>query len=91
MRDERSKKQDKVKNINKEQSRGRWMAPGSGIGATLGILFGNFILGPAMGSQTTGFVLGMSMGPMSLACQWGRSWSGFRFIVKFKAEPWNCR
>jgi len=53
---------NEVEDMNKEQSRGKWMAPGIGVGATLGILFGNFVLGPAMGSQTTGFVIGMSMG-----------------------------
>lgn len=51
-----------VKAGKNEQPPGRWMAPGIGIGATLGILFGSFILGPAMGSHTIGLVLGMSMG-----------------------------
>lgn len=53
---------NEVKEANIEQFRGRWMAPGIGIGATLGIFFGNFILGPALGSQSTGFIIGMSMG-----------------------------
>ena len=51
-----------VKSTKREQPRGRWMAPGIGAGATLGILFGNFVLGPVMDSQATGYVLGMSMG-----------------------------
>ncbi len=51
-----------VKETNKDKSRGKWMAPGIGIGATLGIFFGNFVLGPAIGSQSTGFIIGMSMG-----------------------------
>ncbi len=37
---------NEVEDMNKEQSRGKWMAPGIGVGATLGILFGNFVLGP---------------------------------------------
>lgn len=49
-------------NVRKKPIQGRWMAPGIGIGATLGILFGNFVLSPLIGSNTTGFVLGMSMG-----------------------------
>ncbi|RPJ79561.1 MAG: hypothetical protein EHM20_01040 [Alphaproteobacteria bacterium] len=61
MKETKNKKND-LKGMNKEQSRGRWMAPGIGIGATLGIFFGNFVLGPALGSQTTGFIIGMSMG-----------------------------
>ncbi|MHC1757590.1 MAG: hypothetical protein AB9861_19575 [Methanosarcina sp.] len=51
-----------VKAEKKEQSPGRWMPAGIGVGATLGILFGSFVLGPATGSQVTGLVLGMSMG-----------------------------
>jgi hypothetical protein len=53
---------DELKKTNQDQSRGKWMAPGIGIGATLGIFFGNFVLGPAIGSQSTGFIIGMSMG-----------------------------
>lgn len=48
--------------IKTGQPPGRWMAPGIGVGAALGILFGNFILGPVVSSQTTGYILGMSMG-----------------------------
>jgi hypothetical protein len=60
---ERSKNlTNKVRGANIEQSRGRWMAPGIGIGAALGIFFGNYILGPALGSQSTGSIIGMSMG-----------------------------
>jgi hypothetical protein len=51
-----------VKDTNKDQSLGRWMAPGIGIGAFMGIFFGNFVLGPAIGSHSTGFIIGMSMG-----------------------------
>jgi len=51
-----------VKGVKTEQLRGKWMAPGIGAGAALGILFGSLVLGPAMGSQSTGFILGMSMG-----------------------------
>lgn len=51
-----------IKGTKTEQPRGRWMAPGIGAGAAFGILFGNFVLGPALGSQTTGYILGMSMG-----------------------------
>lgn len=53
---------DEAKAGKKEQSQGRWMPAGIGVGATVGILFGNFLLGPAMGSQAIGSVLGMSMG-----------------------------
>lgn len=48
--------------IKTGQPPGRWMAPGIGVGAALGILFGNFILGPVVSYQTTGYILGMSMG-----------------------------
>lgn len=51
-----------VKAGKKEQPPGKWMAPGTGAGAALGILYGGLVLGPAMGSQTIGLVLGMSMG-----------------------------
>lgn len=51
-----------VKAGRREQQPGRWMAPGTGAGAALGILYGSYVLGPAMGSQTVGVVLGMSMG-----------------------------
>ncbi len=59
---ETKNKENGVKGMKTEQLRGRWMAPGIGAGAALGILFGNLVLGPAIGSQTTGFILGMSMG-----------------------------
>ncbi|RXA16926.1 hypothetical protein EQO05_13075 [Methanosarcina sp. MSH10X1] len=61
MNEARSRK-DGVKGERAEQPRGRWMAPGIGAGAVLGILFGSFVLGPAMDSQTTGYILGMSIG-----------------------------
>ncbi|AAM29801.1 hypothetical protein MM_0105 [Methanosarcina mazei Go1] len=38
------------------------MPAGIGAGATVGILFGNFILAPSMSSQVMGLVLGMLMG-----------------------------
>lgn len=53
---------DSVQGTKTEPPRGKWMATGIGVGATLGIIFGSFFLGPAMGSQTTGYILGMSMG-----------------------------
>jgi hypothetical protein len=43
--------------MKKEQPNGKWIAPE--IGTTLGILFGNFVLGSLLGSHTTGFVLGI--------------------------------
>lgn len=33
------------------QPPGRWMAPGIGVGAAMGILLGNLIPGPLVGSQ----------------------------------------
>lgn len=51
-----------VQGMKAEQPRGKWMATGIGVGAALGILFGGFVLGPAIGSQTTGYILGMPMG-----------------------------
>lgn len=51
-----------VKSGKKEQSPGRWIPAGIGAGATVGILFGNFILAPSMSSQVMGLVLGMLMG-----------------------------
>jgi hypothetical protein len=53
---------NKVRGANIEQSRGRWIAPGIGIGAALRIFVGNYILGPALGSQSTDSIIGMSMG-----------------------------
>lgn len=61
MKETKSAKNE-VKAGKKEQPQGKWMPAGIGVGATVGILFGNFILGPAMGSQVTESVLGMSMG-----------------------------
>ena len=44
-----------VKYGKKEQSPGRWIPAGIGAGATVGILFGNFILAPSMSSQVMGW------------------------------------
>ncbi|MGB9927255.1 MAG: hypothetical protein ACPK85_02470 [Methanosarcina sp.] len=56
------KAKENINSVRRKHVQGRWMAPGIGIGATLGILFGNFVLSPLIGSYTTGFMLGMSMG-----------------------------
>jgi hypothetical protein len=61
MKETKSTKKE-IKSEKKQQPPGRWMPAGIGAGATLGILFGSFVLGPAMGSPATGMVLGMSMG-----------------------------
>jgi hypothetical protein len=59
---ETNKAKSEVKPGEKEQIPGKWMPAGIGAGAAVGILFGSFILGPAMDSNVTGLVLGMSMG-----------------------------
>ena len=56
------KAKENKNSVRRKPVQGRWMAPGIGIGATLGILFGNFVLSPLIGSHTTGFMLGISMG-----------------------------
>ncbi len=68
-----------VKYGKKEQSPGRWIPAGiGGAGATVGILFGNFILAPAMSSQVMGgLVLGMLMGGAGAGLVMGLSF-GFR-------------